>query len=291
MARRRWGKVSSVRAAVIGHVEWVDFVRVDRLPSAGDIVHARATWSEPAGGGPVSAVQLAKLAGGCTFFTALGDDEPGHRAFEELTALGLRVEASFRPEPTRRAITHIDQSGERTITVLGERLSPSAADPLPWEELGETEAVYVCACDSAVLRLARRALCLVATSRIILPTLRDSGVMLDALVGSALDPAEVYREGDLEPAPRLVVRTEGANGGTFSIADGAAGRYEPSPVPGEVVDAYGCGDSFAAGLAYALAGGRSHEDAIAFAARCGAAVLTGHGPYEAQLTAEHAKGE
>ena len=285
------GQSVEVRAAVIGHVEWVDFVRVDRLPSAGDIVPARETWSEPAGGGPVSAVQLAKLAGGCTFFTALGDDDLGHRAYEELTALGLRVEATFRPVPTRRAITHIDQSGERTITVLGARLSPSAADPLPWEDLAEAEAVYVCACDPKAMRLARRARCVVATSRIILPTLRESGVALDALAGSALDPAEAYREGDLDPAPRLVVRTEGAKGGTYAIDGGATKRYDPTPVSGDVVDAYGCGDSFAAGLAYALAGGRSAEDAVAFAARCGAAVLTGRGPYEAQLTAEHAKGE
>jgi ribokinase len=291
MGRGGWGKVSDVRAAVIGHVEWVDFVRVDRLPSAGDIVHARATWSEPAGGGPVSAVQLAKLAGGCTFFTALGDDEPGHQSYEELTALGLRVEATFRPDPTRRAITHIDESGERTITVLGDRLSPSAADPLPWEELEDAEAVYVCACDPEAMRLARRARCVVATSRIILPTLQESGVALDALVGSALDPAETYEEGDLDPAPRLVVRTEGEKGGTFATEGRATRRYAPAPVPGEIADAYGCGDSFAAGLAYVLAEGRSHEDAVAFAARCGASVLTGHGPYEGQLTAEHAKGE
>lgn len=279
--------MSDVRAAVIGHVEWVDFVRVERLPSAGDIVHASAAWSEPAGGGSVAAVQLAKLAGNCTFFTALGDDERGHRACEELIELGVRVEAAYRPEPTRRAITHIDAGGERTITVLGARLSPAASDPLSWEELDNADAVYVCACDPEALRLARRARTLIATSRIILPTLRESGVMLDALVGSALDPAEGYEESDLDPAPRLVVRTEGAKGGMYSVEGGAMERYDPAPVPGEPVDAYGCGDSFAAGLSYAIADGRSHEEAIAFAARCGASVLTGRGPYEAQLT----KGE
>lgn len=280
-----------MRAAVIGHVELVDFVRVERLPSAGDIVHARAAWSEPAGGGSVAAVQLAKLVGSCTFFTALGDDDPGRRAHEELEALGLRVEATFRPGPTRRAITHIDSGGERTITVLGDRLSPTAADPLPWEELGDADAVYVCACDPEALRLARRARALVATSRLILPTIRGSGVLLDALVGSALDPAEDYRPGNLDPVPHMVVRTEGAKGGTYSIDGGPARRYAPAPVLGKVVDAYGCGDSFAAGLAYALADGRSQEDAVTFAARCGASVLTGRGPYEAQLTTERAKGE
>jgi ribokinase len=50
-----------------------------------------------------------------------------------------------------------------------------------------------------------------------------------------------------------------------------------------VVDAYGCGDSFAAGLAYALAETGAAEAAIAFAARCGAAALTGRGAFQGQL--------
>ena len=279
-----------MRAAVIGHVEWVDFIRVDRLPASGEIVHARSAWSAPAGGGSVAAVQLAKLAGDCTFYTALGDDDLGRRALDELTTLGLRVEVIFRSESTRRAVTHIDRAGERTITVLGNRLSPMADDPLPWDELERTDAVYVCASDPEGVRLARRAGTIVATSRIILPTLSEAGVVLDALVGSALDPSETYHAGDLDPAPRLVVRTEGPKGGTFAIEGEPAERYEPSPVPGAIADTYGCGDSFAAALAFALADGLAAPDAIAFAARCGAAVLTGHGPYEGQLTAQRAKG-
>ncbi|MGH2793121.1 MAG: PfkB family carbohydrate kinase [Actinomycetota bacterium] len=290
MARPRWGKVFAVRAVVIGHVEWVDFAEVDHIPIAGEIVHARSGWSAPAGGGSVAAVQLAKLAGGCTFFTALGDDDLGRHALQELTGLGLRVEAVFRPEPTRRAITHIDRAGERTITVLGSRLTPEAADLLPWEELEHADAVYVCASDAQAVRLARSARALVATSRIILPTLRDARIELDALVGSALDPAEAYVAGDLDPAPRLVVRTEGGKGGTYAIGGEPVERYEPATVPGEIADAYGCGDSFAAALAYALAGGRAPEDAIGFGARCGAAVLTGHGPYEGQLTRHELEG-
>jgi ribokinase len=49
------------------------------------------------------------------------------------------------------------------------------------------------------------------------------------------------------------------------------------------VDAYGAGDSFAAGLTYGLADRRSPEDALELAARCGAACMTGRGPYEGQL--------
>ena len=188
----------------------------------------------------------------------------------------------FRPEPQRRAVTFVDGSGERTITVIGQRLEPRASDPLPWDELARADAVYVCAADPAALVLARQARVVVATARI-MQALAEAGIELDALVGSAEDPSERYRDGDLDPSPRLVVRTEGASGGAYWERGGTVSRYPAEVAPGPVVDAYGCGDSFAAGLAYALADGRGTDEAIGFAARCGAAVLTGRGPYEGQL--------
>src|SRR5205823_3441514 len=112
------------RVAVVGHVEWVEFARVDHVPAPGEIVHAVETWQEPAGGGAVAAVQLARLAGECLFLTALGDDELGHRAARELEELGVRVETAWRPEPQRRAFVHVDAVAERTITVIGERMGP-----------------------------------------------------------------------------------------------------------------------------------------------------------------------
>ncbi|HKP91615.1 MAG TPA: PfkB family carbohydrate kinase, partial [Thermoleophilaceae bacterium] len=63
-----------------------------------------------------------------------------------------------------------------------------------------------------------------------------------------------------------------------------SGKWAAAPLPGPVADAYGCGDSFAAGLTFALADGRGTDDALELAARCGAECLTGHGPYERQLT-------
>jgi len=270
-----------VRAAVVGHLEWVGFMNVPTVPAPGDIVHADRWWELPGGGGPGAAVQLLKLAGETTFFTAAGDDELGHRAVRELAAMGLRVEAAFRPEATRRALVHVDATGERTITVLGERLAPHASDALPWDELAETDAVYFTAGDSGVLAHARRGRVLVATSRV-LPVLAEARVELDALVGSGLDPAEAYRDGDLTPPPHLVVRTAGEAGGTFST-DGRTERYEAAPLPGDIVDRYGAGDGFAGALAYALALGLKPAHAVALAARCGAAVVTGRGPYEAQL--------
>ena len=55
------------------------------------------------------------------------------------------------------------------------------------------------------------------------------------------------------------------------------GPYTAAPIPGKIEDSYGAGDSFAAGLTVALAAGLDQHDAVGFAARCGAAALTGRG--------------
>ncbi len=271
-----------MRVAVLGHVDWVEFVRVERLPRAGDILHAKDWWEGPAGGGSVAAVQLHRLAGACTFFTALGSDALGDRALVELEALGPRVEAARRDAPTRRVMTFVEGTGERTITTLDRRLDPSAQDPFPWAELASADAVYVCAADAAALRLARQARVVVATSRV-MRLLSEADVRLDAVVGSGSDPAEAFLPGGLTEPPALVVSTEGDRGGSYRTADGRRGRFEVVPPPGPIVDTYGSGDCFAAGLAFGIAVGLPAAGALALAARCGAWCVAGRGPYGSML--------
>ena len=270
-----------MQVAVVGHVEWVEFARVDELPSAGEIVHARESWEEAAGGGAVAAVQLANLAGSCLFFTALADDEHGRRSKTELEARGVTVHAGRASAPQRRAFTHLDDGGERTITVIGEKLRPSGEDAsLPWEELSRCDAVYFTGGDIAALHAARHAKVLVATSRE-LTTLRGAGVQIDVLVGSGEDAGERFEPGELDPPPGIVVTTAGGLGGWIR----PGGPFRAAPIPGPVADAYGCGDCFAAGVVYGLGRGLPVDEAAAIGARCGATVLTSKGPYERQLTA------
>ena len=270
-----------MNVAVVGHVEWVEFARVEHAPAPGEIVHAFETWEEPAGGGAVAAVQLANLAGSCLFFTALADDELGRRSREELEARGVTVHATRAPGAQRRAFTHVDEDGERTITVLGDKLLPSGEDgSLPWEELRRCAAVYFVSGDVAAVRAARHCPLLVATARE-LATLRRAALEVDVLVGSGEDAAERFESGELEPEPRIVVTTAGQLGGWIR----PGGPFRAAPLPGPVSDAYGCGDCFTAGLTYGLAAGMPVDEAVALGAQCGAAVLTGRGAYGHQLTA------
>src|SRR5919197_5033287 len=193
-----------MHVGVVGHVEWVEFARVEEVPRPGEIVHALGTWDTAAGGGAVAAVQLVKLAGSAVLFTSFGDDELGRRSRAQLTEQGVKVRAMVDPSPQRRAFCFVDANGERTITVLGEKLRPSGGDTrLPWHELAGADGVFFVSGDADALREARNARVLVATSRE-LPTLRAAGVRLDALVGSGEDEGEVYHPGDLEPPPKVV---------------------------------------------------------------------------------------
>jgi ribokinase len=262
-----------VKVAVVGHVEWIRFARVDKLPATGEIAHSFEDWEHVGGGGGVAAIQLAKLNGASLLFTALGDDELGRRSREELQAYGVTVHAGQARRPQRWAFTHVDDGGERTITTVGEKLRPRGHDDsLPWHELAGADAVYFVAGDADALRCARRARVLTATSRE-LDVLRRGAVELDALIGSGEDEAERVRPGELDPAPTLVVTTAGSLGGWAQ----PGGPFTAVQPPGPVEDAYGAGDCFAAGLTFALGSGLGATEAIAFAARCGAAALTGRG--------------
>ncbi|HEY6693556.1 MAG TPA: PfkB family carbohydrate kinase [Solirubrobacteraceae bacterium] len=272
------------RVAVVGHVEWVEFARVPHMPKAGEIVHATEWWQESGGGGAVAAVQLAKLAGAADFFTALGDDALGARARARLEELGVTVHAATREGPQRRGFVHLDGDGERTISILGERIVPYGDDDLPWERLDGADAVYFTGGDEGALRHARRARRLVATPRAY-DTLVHAGAKLDALVRSAHDSGEQQAEERLDPPPDLVVSTAGKEGGEWVGKDHTTHAWKAAELPGPKRDSYGAGDSFAAGLTYALGADMEPADALHLAARCGAHKLSGRAAYENQLTA------
>jgi ribokinase len=276
-----------LKVAVVGHVEWVEFARVEQMPWPGEIVEGHDLFQEPAGGGAVAAVQLARLCGSATLVTALGEDELARATRARLKELGVRVLAASRSDqPTRRALTLVDdREHERTIVTLGERLEPSGEDSgLPWAQLKEMDAVYFTAGDLSALRAARGARVLVASPRAWHAL--GHGVLLDALVTSRADAFEQAELERVRAEARLVLRTEGGRGGSWFDGEGRLCNWAAAEPPGALVDSYGCGDSFAAGLTYGLALGLDVPGALSVAARCGAVCLTGRGPYQRQLSAE-----
>jgi ribokinase len=269
------------RVAVIGHVEWLTH-GTGSMPRPGQITYLGEPFDEPAGGGGVSAAQVAKLGAECLFFTALASDDAGRASATILGEQGVQVLATVHPGAQTRAVSAVDASADRAILVVGGPTSPRIEDALPWDDLAGCDAAYFTGHDSATLAAARRARALVVTSRR-LRQLVESGVRADVLIASASDPTEAVDPDRLPVQPGAIVWTEGAHGGHYRLADGTEGRWDPAPVPGPPVDSYGCGDSFAAGLTTGLARGLDLEGALALGARCGAACLAGRGALGPQL--------
>jgi ribokinase len=259
------------RLAVVGHVEWVDFIPIERMPRQGEVLHAEGAFARAAGGGGVVAVVFAELGAEVEFFCALGDDALGRAAAEQLTARGVRMHTAWRSEqPTRRALTLLEGAGERTIVTVGERLEPRGGDEIDWDLLAECDGVYFTAGDLGALEQARRAPVVVAS-----PRGRGSlqaGPSIDALVFSRRDRDESAWARRLERKARLFVETRGADGGVWrGEAEGSWNAVAPE---GAIRDAYGCGDSFAAGFTFGLASGSTVAEAAALGAKCGARCLT-----------------
>src|SRR5205823_5375577 len=200
---------------------------------------------------------------------------PGQAGSGDAASSNIRVAVIGHVERVEFArVDHVPAPGE------------TVHDPLPWDELADVDAAYFCAGDRGALAQGRRARVLVATARE-MDLLAGAGVRLDVVAGSAIDPGERYPPDGIDPAPGAVVRTEGPRGGTYVTADGRQGRWEPALVPasppGVLPDAYGCGDSFTGGLTFGLGTGMPLDQALALAARCGAACRAGRGAYGAQL--------
>ena len=245
-----------MRTAVVGHVEWVEFARVERVPSSGrDRPGERVVGRS--GRGRRRRLGAARAAGRrCTLFTALGRDDLGGAALAQLDGPGR----ARRGRPPRRAAAaglHIRGSSRASGRSRSSARSTCLAEAIRCRGRSsrETDAVYFVSGDADAARAARRARVLVATARS-LPVLAEAG----GRAGRARPQPPTTRASAMSAATstRAEARRRdrrAAKAGAGARRTAAPGSYRPAPLPGPIVDAYGAGDSFAAGLTYALGRG------------------------------------
>jgi ribokinase len=257
------------RVAVVGHVEWVEFVRVARYPERGGLEQGERELEQAGGGAVVAAAVLAELGASVDFLCALGDDERGQAAVAQLRERRVTVHPAWRDTATRSVITLLDAGGERTIITVGERLAPFGDDHLDWDLLSRVDGVYVTAGDAGAIRHARAAPVMTASPRAGSPV---ADVTVDAMILSESDEHERHWAQPWERQVRLMVETQGAKGGRWW--GDSDGRWPAAPLPGERRDSYGAGDSFAAGFTFGLASGLDPAGAARVGAEVGARMMT-----------------
>ena len=269
-------KKKRIKFAVIGHIEWINFLKVDQLPKAGIISHSKKSFEIPAGGGSVIARTLKEFSNNeVHFFTSLGRDVIGEQSYEILKDFGLELHVAWRDKPTRKGFSLIDNRGERSITVIGDRLEPKKKDPLEWNILKEMDGVFITAGDIDLLKIARDSKVLCSTPRFGIDKINESNVKLDGLIGSNLDPDEKYEINNLKMKPKFIIKTEGDKGGICY----PGGRYKASNAYKNAIDSYGCGDSFAAGILFGLSSEWGIEKSIKLGKVLGRNCIEHFGPY------------
>ncbi len=270
-------KKGNLNFAVVGHVEWINFLKVDQFPQPGVISHSEMSIEYPAGGGSVIAKTLSELTNNQVhFFTSLGKDYYGEQSFKILSDFGMKLHVAWRDKPTRRGFSLTDRNGERSITVIGERLAPTYKDKLDWSIFKKMDGIFITASDSEIFKKARIAESLCSTPRVGLNTINKSNVFLDGLIGSNLDPGEVFNLSEISLKPKLIIKTEGENGGTVY----PGGRYKALINKKQKVDSYGCGDAFAAGILYGLSSKWSIDKSLNLAKVLGRDANDFFGPYK-----------
>ena len=266
----------NLKFAVIGHIEWINFLKVDLLPEPGIITHAKTSLELPAGGGALIAKTLYELSNNeIHFFTSLGKDYYGEKSFDFFKKIGINLHVAWRSEPTRKGFSLIDKKGERSITIIGKRLAPSFNDDLDWEILRDMDGIFITAGDNNLFKKAREANVLCTTPRVGIDLINQSKVILDAIIGSNLDPDESFLLSDLNEKHRYVIKTEGEKGGICIPGGGFNAINNKS----QKIDSYGCGDSFAAGILYGLTESWPIEKALKLGTVLGRNCIEHFGPY------------
>jgi len=269
---------------VVGGTNWDFLLRGPRLPGPGETVAGETFHEGPGGKGANQALGVARLGANVALVSRLGADERGDAVIDALQAarVDVRHVARDSARPTGVALIAVDALGEKQISVapganhaLSEQDIDAARGAIAFAKVLVVGLEVPIAVVGAALRLAKA-----AGARTILdpapalPLSEDLLRLVDVIRPNAAE-AELLtnvRVGDARSAAHCgrVLLARGV--GAAIIAAGDAGNLVINREEQHLlahhqvasVDATGAGDAFVAGLAFALAEGRSLVDAAAY---------------------------
>jgi ribokinase len=285
------------RVVVVGAVNVDLVVAAERLPGPGETVVGPRVEHFGGGKGANAAVAAARAGADVLLIGAVGADDTGRAALDELRGEGVRVDgvAMLDGVPTGVALIVVDAAGENQIAVGAganagverDRVRAALVDALPHTDcvLVSTEiplAAVVVAVETAV---AVGVPCVLNPAPV-LPGLAGLLVPRPGLRGPLLTPNAGELAALTGPGPTgvravgLATRTEApvvvtlGGEGALVVEPGGVVEHLP-PRPSTVCDTTGAGDTFNGVLAAQLAAGAALLDA-ARAANVGAALSVGH---------------
>src|SRR4051812_8820639 len=258
--RAGWRVVSAPAVLVVGSGNMDNTVQAERLPGRGETVTGGRLLRGGGGKGANAAVAAARAGAAVSLVAAVGADEPGAAARDELRAAGVDVAgvAVLDGVATGTALIVVDAGGDNQIAVASGANHELAADHVATAlRAGPPAAVLISfeIPDAAVVAAARaaadagaalvvnpapaRALPegLAACRPLLTPNQHEAA----ELTGLGAPPDAARALAATTGAP--VVVTLGARGALLATPGGGAVAHHPAPAV-DAVDATGAGDVF-----------------------------------------------
>ena len=274
-----------------------------KLLSFGEIIWDIFPSAACIGGAPLNFAAHAAMQGADTYMlSAVGDDELGKRALDELTALGVATEhVSVSAKPTGSCVVTLDQAGVPSYDLKGD----TAYDDVACPTLGDGHGFDVISFGTLALRgTHNRELLARVLSENRFPTVfSDLNIRApfysDESIAFCMEHATIVKISDeeldtvtasclgytlsVEDAARalakkyaqltLVIITKGADGAyAYDTASGVG--YSCPAFPAEAVSTVGAGDSFGATFLTQYFSGKSIPECLDAASRVSGFVVS-----------------
>ena len=250
---------------VVGSINLDLVASVEHLPLSGETITSTSLDYVPGGKGANQAVASARLGADVRFVGAVGDDDFGRLAVEELRKADVDLSRTqVVRSPTGLALIFVDEKGETQIVVV-----PGANHALDPDriEIGEPDALI------SQLEIRDGAIEAALDGF-------DGFFCLNAAPAREVS-SDVLGRADLIVANSLELDALGSSamGTLFALTLGAEGALllddgdeiaRASPPEVEAVDGTGAGDAFTACLVVSLLEGRKREEALRRACAAGA---------------------
>jgi ribokinase len=261
--------VAEPRVVVVGSINTDLVVAVERLPTAGETVTGGTFARHGGGKGANQAVAAARLGAAVVMVGAVGDDDLGAQALEELASEGVDVSHVVRMTGVATGVASIvvDAAGENQIAVASGANARLAAEHVPDELFDGPPGVVLLSHEVGDAPLAAAARAASGWTLVLNPApAREIAVRGAIATPNASEAERLTGEAEPRAAARALARRTGAPVLVTLGARGALLGDEQIPAPQvHAVDTTGAGDTFNGALAAQLAAGRELADAARFA--------------------------
>lgn len=280
---------------VLGSLNMDFVIRVKEMPQIGETILGQSVKLVPGGKGANQAYAVGKLGGDVTMLGAVGEDPYGKQLIQNLNEVhvdttGIQV---VKEVSTGQAFVSVFDSGDNSIVVV------QGANAGISREMIDKNMQYIDACDYIIMQLEIpldivqyvKDIAVEKGKKVVLdPAPAVSGLSdefwrgislikpneteLSILIGKELSEKEEIAEAAASLVAKgveTVVVTLGGDG--CLLVDAERELYFPA-YEVECIDTTAAGDSFIASLVVALCEGKGYEEAISFAQKVSAIVVT-----------------